>query len=301
MNKLYLNYICKALSVAEWQVENCIDLFSEGSTIPFISRYRKERTGGLDEVQITEIKFYFNRFEELDKRKVAILKSIEEQEKLTPELKKEIEESLDPNRLEDIYLPYRPKRRTKASIAKERGLEPLAMEILEMNSSDCEISAKKYISQNVPSEEDALQGARDIIAEIISESKTIRESLRGQYSRYAKIVSVQQKGLDAENEESSKYRNYFDFSGNISNMPSHRVLALLRGANEGELNIKLEVDGDYSLNIIKRELFKNKTNISGSCRRQIEVASEDSYKRLLHPSLKMRCLSSPKREPIWSR
>lgn len=294
MNKLYLNYICKALSVAEWQVENCIDMFSEGSTIPFISRYRKERTGGLDEVQITEIKFYFNRFEELDKRKSAILKSIDEQEKLTPELKREIEECLDPNRLEDIYLPYKPKRRTKASIAKERGLEPLAKEILDMRSPDCMSAAKKYISENVPSEDDALQGARDIIAEIISESKLIRESLRGQYSRFAKIVSVQQKGLDAENEESSKYRNYFDFSGNISNMPSHRVLALLRGANEGELNIKLEVDNEYSLNIIKREIFKNKSDISASCRRQIEIASEDSYKRLLHPSIENEVLKIAK-------
>ncbi|GAB1472564.1 Tex family protein [Bacteroidota bacterium] len=294
MNKLYLSYICKSLSVAEWQVENCIEMFAEGSTIPFISRYRKERTGGLDEVQITEIKFYYNRFEELDKRKGAILKIIEEQEKLTPELRREIEECLDPNILEDIYLPYRPKRRTKASIAKEKGLEPLALEILEMKSADCLNSAKRFITENVPSGEDALQGARDIIAEIISESSPIRESLRGQYCKYAKIVSVQQKGLDAQNEESSKYRNYFDFSGNISNMPSHRVLALLRGANEGELSIKLEVDSDYSLNIIKRELFRNKANISGSCRRQIEIASEDSYKRLLHPSIENEVLKIAK-------
>jgi len=294
MNKLYLNYICKNLSVAEWQVENCIEMFSEGSTIPFISRYRKERTGGLDEVQITEIKFYFNRFEELDKRKGAILKSIEEQEKLTPELKREIDECLDPNRLEDIYLPFRPKRRTKASIAKEKGLEPLAIEILEMRVPDCKSVANKFISESVTSGEEALQGARDIIAEIISESSTIRESLRNQYYKYAKIVSVQQKGLDSENEESSKYRNYFDFSGNISNMPSHRVLALLRGANDGHLSIKLDVDNDYSLNIIHRELFKNKTNISGSCRKQIEIASEDSYKRLLHPSIENEVLKIAK-------
>ena len=294
MNKLYLNYICKNLSVAEWQVENCIEMFSEGSTIPFISRYRKERTGGLDEVQITEIKFYFNRFEELDKRKGAILKSIEEQEKLTAELKREIDECLDPNRLEDIYLPFRPKRRTKASIAKEKGLEPLAIEILEMRVPDCKSVANKFISESVTSGEEALQGARDIIAEIISESSTIRESLRNQYCKYAKIVSVQQKGLDSENEESSKYRNYFDFSGNISNMPSHRVLALLRGANDGHLSIKLDVDNDYSLNIIHRELFKNKTNISGSCRKQIEIASEDSYKRLLHPSIENEVLKIAK-------
>ncbi len=160
MNRIYLNHICKTLSVADWQVENCIDVFNEGSTIPFISRYRKERTGGLDEVQITEIKFYFNRFEELDKRKTAILKSIEEQEKLTPELKEEIEECIDPNRLEDIYLPYRPKRRTRASIAREKGLEPLASEILSFNVADCKLSARRFISESVPDEEDALQGDR---------------------------------------------------------------------------------------------------------------------------------------------
>ncbi len=294
MNRIYLNHICKTLSVADWQVENCIDMFNEGSTIPFISRYRKERTGGLDEVQITEIKFYFNRFEELDKRKTAILKSIEEQEKLTPELKEEIEECIDPNRLEDIYLPYRPKRRTRASIAREKGLEPLASEILSFNVADCKLSARRFISESVPDEEDALQGARDIIAEIISESSKVRESLRGQYSRFAKIVSVQQKGLDAENEESSKYRNYFEFSGNISNMPSHRVLALLRGANEGHLNIKLEVDSEYSLNVIRREFTQNRANVSKSCRDQIEIASEDSYKRLLHPSIENEVLKIAK-------
>jgi protein Tex len=294
MNRIYLNHICKTLSVAEWQVENCIDMFNEGSTIPFISRYRKERTGGLDEVQITEIKFYFNRFEELDKRKTAILKSIEEQEKLTPELKEEIEECIDPNRLEDIYLPYRPKRRTRASVAREKGLEPLAMEILSLNVADCKLSARSFISESVPGEEDALQGARDIIAEIISESSKVRESLRKQYSRFAKIVSVQQKGLDSENEESSKYRNYFEFSGNISNMPSHRVLALLRGANEGHLNIKLEVDSEYSLKVIRREFTQSRAKISKSCSEQIEIASEDSYKRLLHPSIENEVLKIAK-------
>lgn len=260
-------------------------MFEEGATIPFISRYRKERTGGLDEVQITEIKFLVNRFDELNKRKIAILKSIEEQEKLTPELKSAIESCIDPNRLEDIYLPFRPKRRTKAGIAKERGLEPLADKIMTMSVEDCDLLAEGFINESVPSSLDALQGARDIIAERISELPVIRESLRLQYNRYAKIVSKQQRGLQSEEEESSKFRNYFDFTGNISNMPSHRVLALLRGAKEGHLSIKLEVEGDYSLNIIKKEIYRSTLRVSPECKKNIDYAIDDSYKRLLHPSI----------------
>lgn len=294
MNKIYLDHICKSLSVSIWQVENCVQLFEEGSTIPFISRYRKERTGALDEVQITEIKFLYNRFEELDKRKAAIIKSIEEQEKLTDELRDEIEKCIDPNRLEDIYLPFKPKRRTKASIAREKGLEPLAVQILSMSVADCGKLAERYINDSVASADEALQGARDIIAEKISETTSVRESLRGQYNRYAKIVSVQQRGLDPDNEESSKYRNYFDFSGNISNMPSHRILAILRGSREGHLSIKLEVESDYSLNMIKRDMFRDVKSISKSCKDEIELAIEDSYKRLLHPSIENEVLKMAK-------
>jgi uncharacterized protein len=294
MNKIYLDHICNSLSVSIWQVENCVQLFEEGSTIPFISRYRKERTGALDEVQITEIKFLYNRFEELDKRKAAIIKSIEEQEKLTDELRDEIEKCIDPNRLEDIYLPFKPKRRTKASIAREKGLEPLAMQILSMSVIDCGKLAESYINDSVASAEDALQGARDIIAEKISETTSVRESLRGQYNRYAKIVSAQQRGLDPDNEESSKFRNYFDFSGNISNMPSHRILAILRGSREGHLSIKLEVESDYSLNMIKRDMFRDVKSLSKSCKDEVELAIEDSYKRLLHPSIENEVLKMAK-------
>ncbi len=294
MNKIYLDHICNSLSVSIWQVENCVQLFEEGATIPFISRYRKERTGALDEVQITEIKFLYNRFEELDKRKAAIIKSIEEQEKLTDELRDEIEKCIDPNRLEDIYLPYKPKRRTKASIAREKGLEPLALQILSMSVEDCSKLAETYINESVASSEDALQGARDIIAEKISETTSVRESLRVQYNRYAKIVSAQQRGLDPDNEESSKFRNYFDFSGNISNMPSHRILAILRGSREGHLSIKLEVESDYSLNMIKRDMFRDVKSISKSCKNEVELAIEDSYKRLLHPSIENEVLKMAK-------
>ena len=294
MTKNYINFISKQLSVAEWQVEHCIALFDEGATIPFVSRYRKERTGGLDEVQITEIKHLYTRFEELDKRKIAILKSIAEQEKLTDSLKEQIECCIDANKLEDIYLPFKPKRRTKASIARSKGLEPLALAIVKMSVQDCKRAAQEYIGNEVSDIEEALQGARDIIAENISEMPAVRESLRRQYLRYAKVVSKQQRGLEAEAEESSKFRNYFDFSGSISNMPSHRVLALLRGEKEGHLSIKLDVESEYSLNELKREVFTKKDGFSKSCREQIDIALEDSYKRLLHPSIENEVLRMAK-------
>lgn len=285
MNKIYLDFITRELSVALWQVENCMELLKEGATIPFISRYRKERTGGLDEVQVAEVRYFFNLFNDMDKRKEAILKSIEEQEKLTPELRKEIEECIDSNRLEDIYLPYRPKRRTRASIAREKGLEKLALSILNLEINDCEAEAGKYTSEEVPDTEAALAGARDIIAETISETPAIRESLRNQFTKYGKIVTKQQRGLTREDEEASKYRNYFDFSAGIHNIPSHRLLALLRGANEGHLSIKLEVDSSYSENIIAKSIFGNRKDFARASKEQVEVALADAYKRLLHPSI----------------
>ncbi len=285
MNKIYLDFITRELSVALWQVENCMELLKEGATIPFISRYRKERTGGLDEVQVAEVRHFFNLFNEMDKRKEAILKSIEEQEKLTPELRKEIEECIDSNRLEDIYLPFRPKRRTRASIAREKGLEKLALSILNLEINDCEAEAGKYTSEEVPDTEAALAGARDIIAETISETPAIRESLRNQFTKYGKIVTKQQRGLTREDEEASKYRNYFDFSAGIHNIPSHRLLALLRGANEGHLSIKLEVDSSYSENIIAKGIFGNRKDFARASKEQVEIALADAYKRLLHPSI----------------
>lgn len=285
MNSLYLNLLTEKLSIAAWQIENCIELLEEGSTIPFISRYRKEKTGGLDEVLVAEIKHYFNYFTDLDKRKNTITDSIKEQGKLTEALRKEIELCTESIKLEDIYLPYRPKRRTRASIAKERGLEPIATTILEMQVKDCLALAQEYIGEEVEDVAAALQGARDIIAELISENAVIRDSLRGQYSKFAKVVAKQQRGMEEQEQESSKYRNYFDFSGKISTIPSHRFLALMRGHKEGQLSIKLEVESHFSHSIIKREIFKDKERVSKSCREQVELAIEDSYKRLLHPSI----------------
>ena len=297
MNRLYIDYISNTLSVAGWQVEHTIELFKEGATVPFISRYRKERTGGLDEVQIAEIKHHFTRFEELEKRKETILNSIEEQGALTEELRSLIEKCIDINRLEDIYLPYKPKRRTKASIAREKGLEPLSESIMGMDLADCNIEAEKYVSDDISLEE-ALQGARDIIAEKISETSEIRESLRNQYGKYAKVASKAQRGLSAETEELSKFKNYFDFTGAIDRMPSHRLLALLRGEKEGHLSIKLEIESDYSIKEIKNHIYnsKNGRGASRSCREQIDEAIEDSYKRLLHPSIENEALRNAKEQ-----
>ena len=293
MNNRYIEYISNTLSVTAWQVEHVIELLREGATVPFISRYRKERTGGLDEVQVTEVKYYFNRFEELNKRKETILGSIEEQGLLTEELRSQIEKCIDPNKLEDIYLPFKPKRKTRASMAKEKGLEPLSDAIMKMTLQDCEREAGKYVSDELSIEE-ALQGARDIIAEKISETSEIRESLRNQYGRFAKVVSKMQKGLDAEAEEASKFRNYFDFSGAIDKMPSHRLLALLRGEKEGHLSVKLEIEGDYSVRAIQRHVYGDNRGVSRSCREQIDTAIGDSYKRLLHPSIENEALHNAK-------
>ena len=292
MINLYIEYISDKLSIKVWQVEHCVALLEEGATIPFISRYRKERTGALDEVQVAEIKHHFLRFIDLEKRKIAVIGSIDEQGMLTKELKKEIEICVDPQKLEDLYLPFKPKRRTKASIAKEKGLEPLAKVIYEFDSTNPETDAQKFLNDEVTSIEFALSGAREIIAEWLSEDSKIREELRNQYSKFAKIVSKQHKDLASP--DGSKYKNYFDFGGNISGMPAHRLLAMLRGEREGELTIKLEIDSEYSLNYIRRVVYKNRNIPSSKCKVQIELAIEDSYKRLLHSSIENETIKAAK-------
>ena len=292
MNNIYINQICAILNVNKWQVEHCIQLIEEGATIPFISRYRKERTGSLDEVQVAEIKHYFTKFQDLQKRKESVISSIEEQNKLTDDLRSEIENCVELQRLEDIYLPFRPKRRTRASIAKEKGLEPLALKIFNLESRFPAKDALSFVGENVKDTEEALAGARDIISEWISEDISVRVALRGQYQKFARIVSKPHKDSSASDE--SKYRNYFEFSGNISNIPAHRVLAILRGEREGELSVKLEVDSDYSLNYMARILFKNSRDISEDCRDQLAMSIEDSYKRLLHPSIENETIKAAK-------
>lgn len=294
MKPLYVNFISQRLGVSGWQVEHCIDLFDEGATIPFISRYRKERTGGLDEAQVGEVKHYYQKFEELEKRKEGILASIKEQGKLTDALQSEIDNCVESQHLEDLYLPLRPKRKTKASMAKEKGLEPLATDIFNCKVDDPGKCAQRYLNAQVEDEEAALQGARDIIAEWISESIDVRGALRAQYLRYGKVSAKVARGVDEDSDEALKYKNYFEFSEDISRAPSHRVLAILRGASEGILSVKVDVDSDRSLDKVYNLALKGKRRPSDKVAEQIDIAVEDSYKRLLHPSIENETLKAIK-------
>ena len=210
MKELYVKYIAQLLGVQAWQVENCAELFADGCTIPFISRYRKERTGGLTDVEVAEIKHWTEVFEEMEKRKASILKTIEEQEKLTPELQKQIENCVSSSELEDLYLPYRPKRKTRATVAISKGLEPLADLLWNNKSRNPQADAAKYVKGEVKSVDDALQGARDIMAERISETVHNRETLRGIYRTRRVCSKVTKEGMT--NPEADKYRSYFNFS-----------------------------------------------------------------------------------------
>ena len=292
MEKSYIKYISGLLSVNDWQVEHCIELLAEGATVPFISRYRKERTGQLDEVKVAEIRHWYLKFEELDKRKEAVLKSIKEQDKLTPELEKEISACVQMQHLEDIYLPYRPKRRTRASMAKEKGLEPLAQAMLSFKVDNFEKYATSFIDgDSLPDMESVLQGARDIIAENISERADIRQELRSFYLKSAKVCSKVAKGKD---EEGEKYGNYFNFSEEISRMPAHRLLAILRGEQEGILQVKLEADAAISKKIINRLFYKGAKCNTYRLFEQLDMAVDDSLKRLLNSSVGNEALGMAK-------
>ena len=292
MNRLYIKYISGLLSVNDWQVEHCVELLAEGATVPFISRYRKERTGQLDEVQVAEIRHWYLKFEELDKRKEAVLKSLTEQEKLTPELEKQISSCIQMQELEDIYLPYRPKRRTRASMAKEKGLEPLAQAMLTFKVENFEKYVSSFVDGNsLPDKESVLQGARDIIAENISERADIRQELRSFYLKSAKVCSKVVKGKD---EEGEKFENYFDFNEDISRMPAHRLLAILRGEQEGILQVKLEADSEISKKIINRLFYKGTRCNTYQLFEQMDMAVEDSLKRLLNPSVGNEALKMAK-------
>lgn len=291
MDKNYIKYISGLLAVNDWQVEHCVELLEEGATVPFISRYRKERTGQLDEVQVAEIKHWWGKFEELDKRKEAVLKSIEGQGKLTQEFKKEIAAVLHMQQLEDLYMPFRPKRRTRATVAKEKGLEPLAMQMLTFNVRDFDKVVDSYISSELPQREDVLQGARDIVAEIVSERADIRGEMRSFYLKSAKVVSKLGRGKEDEGE---KFSNYYDFTEPLSRIPAHRLLALLRGAQEGVLNVKLDADDAISKKIVNRFLYNGVKCNTFKLFEQIDLAVEDSIKRLLHPSIENEALAVAK-------
>lgn len=278
MQTTYASLISKVLSVSEKQVLKTIELLDTGATIPFISRYRKEVTGGLNEVAIGEIKQQYGKLVELSKRKETILNSIEEQEKLTPELKKRIEDCWDSTELEDIYLPYKPKRQTRAEIARKKGLEPLAKILMAQNERDVYSKAGSFVNDDVADSEEALQGARDIVAEWINENESARNAVRNVFRRESIISSKVIKGKE---EEGAKYRDYFDFNEPLARCSSHRLLAMRRGETEGILRINISPDDEHSIETLNRKFVKGITEAS----EQVELAVKDSYKRLLKPSI----------------
>ena len=284
-----LYYITSQTQLPQKSVENTVKLLNEDCTIPFISRYRKELTGNLDEVQIGEIVKFKEQFEALEKRKTAILKSLEEQEVLTAELQKKIEETTDLIALEDLYLPYKKKRKTKADTARKNGLEPLAKIIMAQNASDISSIALKYVNGDVNSEEEALEGARHIIAEWINERTDIRNMLRNQMERFA-VVSTKVVKKFEEDEKAQKFRDYFDWNEALNKIPSHRLLAILRATSEGFIRQKIEIDDEKALFKIKERVIKSNNAAS----EQIKLAIEDSYKRLLFPAISNEALSAAK-------
>ena len=282
MNKLYTEHIAGQLQTAVWQVEHCIELFEEGATVPFISRYRKERTGALDEMQVAAVRHYWLRFTELEKRKAAILASIEEQGKLTDALRQAIEHEVDAQTVEDLYLPYRPKRRTRASVAREKGYEPLALKLWNMELDHPERES-----------EEALAGARDIIAEMVAESQPVRAQLRDLYTRWGTVASHVSRGKEAD-ADAQNYQNYFDFSQRLDRIPSHRLLAMLRARAQGFVTVKVEVNPYLALERIDRKVYEKKRRPTPACRAEVDAAVEDAYKRLLHPSIENEVLAQAK-------
>ena len=280
MKEIYTKHIAALLKIQTWQVENCAELFADGCTIPFISRYRKERTGGLNDIDVAEIKHWTEVFAEMEKRKTSILGTIEEQGKLTPELKAQIEKCVNASELEDLYLPYRPKRKTRATVAVAKGLEPLADLLWNNKSRNPEADAAKYVKGEVTSVEDALQGARDIMAERISETAHNRETLRGIYRTRRVCSKVTKAGESTP--EAAKYRSYFNFSQPIAKIPSHNLLAMLRAQDEGFLRVEIDADGEKCGNKLYYDYCQEHGYPSHS---QVREAVDDAWKRLLDPSI----------------
>ena len=266
----------------DWQVENCAGLFEEGATIPFISRYRKERTGGLDEVAVAEIRHWNDVFVEMEKRKATIMETIGQVGALTDELRKKIEDCVESRELEDLYLPYKPKRRTRATAAKEAGLEPLADKMFDVAISDPAKEAAKYVGAKVESVDAALAGARDIIAERLSETPSVRETLR-QIFRTRRIVTKATK--KATGPEAMKYKAYFDYSESVERIAPHRLLAVFRAEEEGFLNIKIDVDPEKCGKKLYYDFCQEKRYPAAALADQIHMAIDDSFKRLLEPSI----------------
>lgn len=289
MEEQYIYVIEKALGLSARQVRNTLKLLDEGATIPFISRYRKEATGALDEVKVGEISNWNDKLKELSKRKTTILSTISEQGKLTPELQRRIEESWDATELEDLYLPYKPKRKTRAEVARQKGLEPLAVMIMMQRESRLLQKAASFVKEGViDDEEEALKGARDIIAEQVSENERARNVVRMQFSRRGVIVAKVVRGKE---EEAVKYKDYFDFSEPLKRCSSHRLLAIRRGETEGFLKVSIVPESDDEAMERLEKLFVHGNN---ACSEQVGMAVTDAYKRLLRSSIETEFASESK-------
>jgi len=284
-----LAFVAGDTGISLKQTSATIKLLDEGATIPFISRYRKEATGGLDETQIQAIATAYEKAQELEKRKKHITETIAAQDKLTPELEKKIAECFDAQTLEDIYLPFKPKRRTKAEIAREKGLEPLARIIMAQNSDDVKRSAMRFVNDNVADTDEAIEGAADIIAEWISENQGVRNTVRNMFSREATVTCKVAKGKE---EEAANYQNYFDFSAPLKRCGSHRILAMRRGEREGLLRVDISIPEEKILDRLAERLVKNDTESA----QVVEKALTDSYKRLIKPSIENEFASLSKAE-----
>ena len=276
--ELFHKMISGFLGIPERQISSTLHLLGEGATIPFISRYRKEATGGLDEVQIEQIKEQHDKLCDIAKRKETILGTINEQGKLTAELEKRINDTWNPTELEDIYLPYKPKRKTRAEVARQKGLEPLATILMLQRENNLSTKAASFVKGDVKDVEDALKGARDIIAEQVNEDERARNAVRNQFSRQAEISAKVVKGKE---EEAAKYRDYFDFSEALKRCTSHRLLAIRRAESEGLLKVSINPDDEACIERLERQFVRG----NNECSQQVDEATVDAYKRLLKPSI----------------
>ncbi|HLA56982.1 MAG TPA: Tex family protein [Flavobacterium sp.] len=284
-----IDFIKSQVQTSAINIQNTVKLLNEDCTIPFISRYRKDQTGNLDEVFIEQIAKLNKEYDAILKRKEAILKSIDEQKALTPELQKKINDSFDLNELEDFYLPYKKKKKTKADVARENGLEPLARIIMAQNNDDIDFIASKYLNKNIINEDEALQGARDIIAEWINENIYIRKQLRRLYQRKATITTKVSK-TKKDDEAAQKFSQYFDWSESLFKTPPHRLLAMLRAENEGFVKIKIEIDNEGAIEMMQHSVIKN----NHESKEHLKLAIEDSLKRLLAPAISNEALQESK-------
>lgn len=291
MNKLYIANIAKKVGVKDWQVENCAALFEEGATIPFISRYRKERTGGLDDVAVAEVRHWLDVFSEMEKRKETVLETISQAGALTADLRSKIENCVESRELEDLYLPYKPKRRTRATAAKELGLEPLADKMYSVSVADPVREAKAFVNDKVKTVEDALAGARDIIAERLSETASVRETLR-QIFKTRRIVAKATK--KATGPEAQKYKSYFEHSESLDRIPPHRLLAILRAEEEGFLSLKIDADAEKCGKKLYYDFCQERKYPGPALAEQMHAAFDDAYKRLLEPSISNEVIKEAK-------